>query len=361
MAGRRGAVRGRHDPRGRVGRRRARRHQRRGVGRAWLILPEPDPGDGRELRYGVRDEASRLDLNFATREQLAELPGITDEAIDAILDWRDEDDDPEPLGAEAEVYAAKDPPYLPKNGFFESLDELLRVEGVDAAMLYGEDRNRNGLLDPGEDDGDRSFPPDDADGVLDRGLIDYLTLLARDLNRTADGRARLLWSEASADEVETRLRDAGVSDGTAARMRTLKGMAGDASSMGELLGPLFTFGGPPEPSEVDAIVDEITTVDGDVVPGRINVNTAAPEVLAGLFDPEEVDAILTARLDPSRDLSSPVWLLELIDPGRFAEVIDRITVRSWQFSVQGWSCWRRARGSAGSRRCWTGPTRRFGC
>ena len=305
------------------------------VARAWLVLPEPDPGDGRELRFGIRDEASRLDVNLATREQLAALPGITDEAIDAILDWRDEDDDPEPLGAEAEVYAAKEPPYLPKNGFFESLHELLRVEGVDAAMLYGEDRNRNGLLDPGEDDGDRSFPPDDADGLLDRGLIDYLTVVARDLDRTADGRERLLWSQASPDQIEQRLREAGVSDATAARLRTLKGMASDAQSLGEILGPLFAFGGPPDPSEVDAIVDEITAFAGQAVPGRINVNTAATEVLAGLFEPEEVDAIVTARLDPSRDLSSPAWLLEVVDPGRFAEVVDRVTVRSWQFTVQG--------------------------
>ena len=34
------------------------------------VEAEPDPGDGRELRYGLRDENGRLNINVATKEQL---------------------------------------------------------------------------------------------------------------------------------------------------------------------------------------------------------------------------------------------------------------------------------------------------
>ncbi len=302
-------------------------------GRSWLLLPEEDPGDGRELRYGIRDEASRLDVNVATREQLLALPGITEEAVDGILDWRDEDDEVSELGAESAYYLSLDPPYRAKNAAFESLDELLRVRGIDPLMLYGEDRNRNGLLDPGEDDGDRSFPPDDADGVLDRGLVDYLTVFARDLDRTADGRERLRWQDADADALGERLGQAGLPDDAVNRLQATHQMAGDAGTRAEVLGRYFAIGGRPDPAEVAIILDEVTTAEGEAVPGRINVNTAARPVLQGLFEAEEVEAILTRRLDPSLDMSTPAWLLEVVEPGRFLEVVDRVTGRSWQFTV----------------------------
>ncbi|HID21409.1 MAG TPA: hypothetical protein EYP14_03300, partial [Planctomycetaceae bacterium] len=58
-------------------------------------------------------------------------------------------------------------------------------------LLYGEDANRNGLLDPNEDDGDVSPPDDNADGVLDRGWVAYLTAYSRESNRRADGSEKI--------------------------------------------------------------------------------------------------------------------------------------------------------------------------
>lgn len=300
-------------------------------GRIWLLVTEPDPGDGREIRYGVRDEASKLDVNLATAEQLGAIPGITQEAVDGILDWRDEDDDVSDQGAEAGYYSTLDPPYTPKNAPIESLDELLRIRGIDAAMLYGEDRNRNGLLDPGEDDGDGSFPPDDADGFLDRGLIDYLTVFSRELNRTQDGRARLQWSGASPDEVEQRLTAGGASAGYAQRVRqSMLGPGGQVSTLAEILLRV----GPAETADIAVLLDQITVFEGDQLPGRINVNTCPRELLLGLeLEEEQVDAILERRLQADQNLSSPAWLSEVLDYPVFAQLADRITTRSDQFTV----------------------------
>ena len=302
-----------------------------GAGKFWLLNAELDPGDGRELRYGIRDEASKLNINAATVDQLLALPGMTEEAADAIIDWRDSDDDPQPYGAEAAYYAAIVPPYTPKNGPFESLDELLRVRGVDAAMLWGEDRNRNGILDPGEDDGDRSFPPDDADGILDRGIAEFLTVFSREPNQTSDGRARVVWGSASVDELEDRLIEGGMGGAALDRLRQLKMSNIQVQSLGSLL----AF---PEIDEMAAAVifEEIAVVDTPYFSGRINPNTAARPVLLGLpgLDEADVDAIMSRRLEANADLTTPGWLLRAIPRQKLQSIADLVTTRADQFTIQ---------------------------
>ena len=299
-------------------------------GRIWLLISEPDPGDGRELRYGLRDEGSKLDINVADEDQLSALPGITQEAVEGILDWRDADDETLEQGAESSYYSTLDPPYTAKNAPFESLDELLRVRGIDAAMLYGEDRNRNGILDPCEDDGDGSFPPDDADGQLDRGLIDYLTVFSRELNRTKEGKSRLLWSDAQPQDLGSRLGEAGASEGFVQRVQLTKTQAGDASSLAEIVLRV----GPADAADLAILLDEVTVIEGDQIPGRINVNTCPRELLLGLgLEEEQADAILERRLQADSELNSPAWVSAVLDFPVFAQLVDRITTRADQFTI----------------------------
>ena len=162
---------------------------------------EADPHSSR-VRYGLIDESSKLNLNLLddlqTDLQLADedianwlmyVPGMTQEHVDAIRDWIDPDSDVRTYGAESDVYQALNPPYLAKNGPLETLDELLLVRGVTPQLLYGEDANRNGLLDPSENDGDASMPFDNADGVLNHGWSAYLTVNSRERNLSRRRRA----------------------------------------------------------------------------------------------------------------------------------------------------------------------------
>jgi len=110
---------------------------------------------------------------------------------DAILDFIDSDDTPRTNGCESEYYTALSPSYPAKNSPLESLDELLLVRGVTPEYLYGEDFNRNGLLDPNENDGDASWPPDNADGALQLGWSAYLTVFGREKNTRWDGTNRI--------------------------------------------------------------------------------------------------------------------------------------------------------------------------
>jgi len=162
-----------------------------------------DPSDAEKfVRFGITDESAKLNLNVATEDQLFILVGeaVRDdeelnagEIVDAILDWRDADAEPRGEGGdtETEYYRSLDKPYLVKNGPFDTVEELLLVKGVTPYVLYGEDYDRNGLLSANEDDGDKSFPPDNEDGLLNRGLYPYLTVYSYEQNISNDNRPRI--------------------------------------------------------------------------------------------------------------------------------------------------------------------------
>ena len=84
------------------------------------------------------------------------------------------------------------PSYRAKNRPLETIEELLSIRWFNGRILYGEDYNRNGYLDSNEDDGPEGlFPPDNGDGILDRGLLPYITILSWDHNWANDNKPRL--------------------------------------------------------------------------------------------------------------------------------------------------------------------------
>lgn len=173
-----------------------------------LIAVTSDGNGGYVARYGaVTDEAGKLNINAliladpsgemlagaltalqaalsASSKPCATL--LTPNAIDAIVDWVDGDDDPRTNGAESSSYSGKG--YKAKNGPLNSLDELLLVQGVSPQLLYGADRNRNGVDDDGG--GTQGF---------DRGLSDYITVYGRELNLDSSG---VLRENVNASEAE---------------------------------------------------------------------------------------------------------------------------------------------------------------
>lgn len=170
--------------------------------RGSLVADDGYDDEKQVVRFGMTDEQSKLDLNQATREQLLILiRGAANEredvkvedVVDAILDWRDSDSatQKEDGDTEAPYYQKLRTSYLIKNADFETVEELLLVKGVDGRLLYGEDQDRNGLLSPNEDDGDVSFPADNADGILNRGLYPFLTVHSVDRNISIDNRQRI--------------------------------------------------------------------------------------------------------------------------------------------------------------------------
>ena len=170
-----------------------------------VVAPVISDAQSKTIRFGLSNESGKLNLNILATEEDNELdveaitavdrlmyiPNVTEEIASAILDWIDEDDDPRAYGAESDYYGTLESPYYAKNAALESLDELLLVRGVTPELLYGEDTNRNGILDPNENDGDATLPLDNADGVLDAGWSAYLTVHSREINIRPDGSEKI--------------------------------------------------------------------------------------------------------------------------------------------------------------------------
>jgi general secretion pathway protein K len=126
-----------------------------GINRAILSLLEPDParrwridGTPRDLqlenyhfRVRIQDESGKIDLNVADRELLVGLfvsQGLSaqaaDELTDKVLDWRDPTDAHRLNGSKDDEYRAAGYPYGPRNGPFQTVDELKLVMDVTPEM-----------------------------------------------------------------------------------------------------------------------------------------------------------------------------------------------------------------------------------
>ena len=186
-------------------------------GRFTLIAPNLRDGYYSGIRFGIQDESARLNLNAvlvvdkqipgAGRELLMALPGMTEDVADAILDWMDEDDEPREFGCEAEYYLTLAPPYQPKNGPLETIEELLLVRGVTPSLLFGADVNRNGVVD--SEDTSANLPGEV--GLLDEegqvGWATYLTLWSMELNLRSDGSPKIYVNKDDLESLYTELEE----------------------------------------------------------------------------------------------------------------------------------------------------------
>ena len=142
--------------------------------------------DGVEIK-GPQDEHAKLNINNIDRATLLELDSMTMDVADAIVDWRDTDDNAGMMGAEYDFYVNRDLGYEPRNGPFRSLAELELVAGAFPKYVRGEDQNLNGRLDPNENDGGASEPPDDEALRSDRIASALIGSSGSSARRTAGG------------------------------------------------------------------------------------------------------------------------------------------------------------------------------
>lgn len=101
-------------------------------------------GDG-YYSYWIRDNDSKINLNSANEDQLEQMLTVCgmqigsemDEVIHSILDWRDADDNHRIGGVEDDHYMELEEPYHCKNGNFDTVEELLLVNGVTDELFHG--------------------------------------------------------------------------------------------------------------------------------------------------------------------------------------------------------------------------------
>lgn len=92
------------------------------------------------LDISIVDERGKVPLNLLdekTATALFEAAGLSGERLriarDSVLDWTDDDDDPRESGAETGYYRSKQ--IVPRNGSLQTIEELGRIRGIDAAMI----------------------------------------------------------------------------------------------------------------------------------------------------------------------------------------------------------------------------------
>ncbi len=109
---------------------------------AWRDLDEivansPPLQSSTRCDVSVRPSGTTLNVNTADATQLRQLflavnrtPRNADSLADAILDWRDADDDARPNGAER-VWYQQEKRFSPRNGAIADVRELARIRGLD--------------------------------------------------------------------------------------------------------------------------------------------------------------------------------------------------------------------------------------
>lgn len=291
----------------------------------WLIGRNDDQTAPNQVVFGLVDEGGKLNINNTnvTLEMLELLPRMTPELAAAIIDWRDTDENVTSGGAEADTYARLQPAYYCKNAPFDSVDEVRLVNGATMEILLGEDLNRNGVLDPNETDDNRN-------GKADPGILDYITVASRESNLDSAGTNRVNIN-ASRDEFMTLLGDI-LGSGVAARVQqaALRVNTRQFSSVLD-----FYLDSTLSEDEFMQIETEITTENGTMLPGKVNVNTASAAVLAcipGIGD-DRAQELVNYRQSNSAAVNSMAWVTKVLSRDQVLDAGPYITGQSHQFTA----------------------------
>lgn len=299
----------------------------------WLIGRDPDQRPTEEPVFGLVDEASKLNLNTATRSMLEALPTMTPELADAIISWRTRSQS----GAGDSTYGRLDPPRTNKGGPFETVDELRLVYGATLDLIFGEDVNRNGALDENENDGDQSAPRDNSDGLLQPGILEYVTVYSREPNTRANGSRRINIAQAPA-----RLQFLQQRFGPRGQQIAAAIGPGEIRSVAE-----FMVASRLSAEEFTQIRGDITVSNGSTIQGLINVNTASETVLACIpgIGPDNAAAIVAYRLaNPDVTRGAFTWLTQVLSRGEITRAGPYLTDRSYQFTADVAAVGRSGRG-----------------
>lgn len=301
----------------------------------WLIGRDPNNENPLAPTFGLVDEAAKLNLNSASTNALLYLPNMSLDFSDNIKDWR---------GTNGNVmldYTSLG--YEDKNSPFETVDELRLVYGANQQILYGDDLNRNGVLDPNE----KSMT---GNGQVNYGLWEYTTIYTREPNFSPGGVSLTNVNTASQSTLQLLFSSSGTGNATSLAQsiyRRVHPRQGNGTPFNGLLDfCLACKNGGMSSDDFSQIANGVTTSTASYIRSRVNFNNANADVLTALFMGLNVDestaesaaqTLITYREQNSSNLTSVAWVIDAL--GNNSPVVaalargDYTTTHTYQFAA----------------------------
>lgn len=274
-------------------------------------------GTGGDL---VQSESGKIDLNKADAQTLERLPGISTQLAQAIVTRREQ-------------------------GRYQSLGDLLDVNGVTAAMIWGDLRSMRvqSNASSGETDDIRFARRLDA-MAADLGqfnatgdpvpLRDLVTVFNYEPVVQSTGRLKININGEFDATMRSRIEQRFGED-LANLVEAVK-QDGREFTMSEIYQTMVASQEPP--LEWTKYIDGFTDSDESRYHGRIDILRARPEVLEAIgLEPESVTAIMASRDSLSREEQSGTsWTVDqgCMEGDRWAEVGPDLTWRSFVYRVR---------------------------
>jgi type II secretory pathway component PulK len=302
----------------------------------WLIGRSNSPTSisaSTPIAFGLVDEASKINLNYASSNMLIMLPGMTSDLAASILTWRSTNTSSASGGAESDTYMRLNPPYLCKNAPFETVDELRLINNMTMDILYGEDANLNGILDPNENDGDKLPPSDNQDGILNPGIAEYLTVYTREPAANTNGVPR--FNVTTAANLTRGALTLFLSTNNIAETDIAQ-ITARISAYGKTPGSTLEFYAASGMSVTDFAKIE-PLIRGATLSGLVNINTASATVLTCILPNNDIgtaNQIITyrqANASNQNNMTSVAWLTQAVDQATAIAMGPHITGRSYQY------------------------------
>ncbi len=259
-------------------------------------------------------EAGKLDLNTVDAQMLVQTELIEPDLAEAVIEFRDRR-----LGRP-----------------FQSVAELLRVEGITPELLYGPIDDLT-VMDEASGEPAEEVASNRSFDDVPRGLADIVTVYSFEPTLQRNGRLRINlnteWSEELGRRVEERfgreVRD------ILRRIMVEEGRAFDSEAV--LFDVLRFYNVAPD--DWVETVDTFTAESGAFHFGRLDINTASYEALVALpgLGPEEAAAIVQMREGLSADdRATIVWpaIEGIVQPEAYDELAGRITTRCWTYRLR---------------------------
>lgn len=285
--------------------------------------------DGCSYSVEVIDEASKININTANEKLLLYLPDMTEEIANAILDWRDGNDDIRNGSVEAGYYINLPHPYQIKNQPLGTIRELLRVKDVTEYLFYGTEIEN-------EQQGQNI--------TVNEGWINYLTCYSLEINKDAEGENRINVNNA---------REKKLKDELEIRTAYAKWIVDNRGNGFSAIGDLISNKSPDKASDSTAnsnnaapldvqtvldIADKIKISNYAMLFGKINLNTASKTVLTALLEGRDdiAEDIVAYRMGQLSGITSLSELTQIssLKKATIKKIIDSITVRSCIFMIR---------------------------